>query len=63
LPKQSHGYLPLIYGIASSLRSSQRHKKGVIVQALFSDLKPPQVSRSVIYDNWSNMAYWYLCNV
>jgi len=28
LPKQSHGYLPLIDGIASSLRCSQRHKMG-----------------------------------
>jgi len=34
LPKQSHCYLPLIDGIASSLRSSQRHERGVFVQAL-----------------------------
>jgi len=34
LPKQSHSYLELNNGIASSLRSSQRQEKGVFVQAL-----------------------------
>jgi len=36
LPKQSHSYLELNNGIASSLRSSQRQEKGVFVQALNS---------------------------
>jgi len=39
LPKQSHGYSALIDGIASSLRFSQRQKRGVFVQALVDSHK------------------------